>query len=77
MPLGRFVAHRVSISVAIDLGDERLERSHCATRSAQSCAALREITRDISRGSLERVGIETRVHLESTCKSALRLRKVH
>jgi hypothetical protein len=46
-------------------------------RSAQSCAAFVENTRDISRGALERVEIETSAHLESTDKSPMGLGKVH
>ena len=49
-----------------------LERSHWAIRSAQILAVFDDGTRDISRISL-RTGIETRAHLESTRKRALRL----
>jgi len=51
-----------------------LDRSHWAIRSAQILAVFEDAQRDISRISL-RTGIETRAHLESTRKRALRLEK--
>ena len=45
-----------------------LDRSHCAIRSAQIWAVFGGAKRDL----LERTGIETRAHLESTRKRALR-----
>jgi hypothetical protein len=53
---------------------EALDRSHWAIRSTQIWAVFDDGKRDISRISL-RTGEETRVHLESTRKQALRLEK--
>ena len=48
-----------------------LDRSHWAIRSAQIWAVFDDGKRDISRISM-RTGIETRAHLESTRKQAMR-----
>jgi hypothetical protein len=51
-----------------------LDRSHWAIRSAKILAVFEDGKPDIGRISL-RTGIETRAHLESTHKQALRLEK--